>query len=43
VKAELIIDASPLRKNRLTDEEVEHELQHVASHSGESVEQFALV
>jgi trigger factor len=39
VKAELIIDRiASTEKIDVTDEEVEHELQHVASHSGESVE-----
>jgi trigger factor len=39
VKAELIIDRIALtEKIDVTDEEVEHELQHLASHSGESVE-----
>jgi trigger factor len=39
VKAELIIDRiSSTEKIDVTDEEVEHELQHLASHSGESVE-----
>ncbi len=39
VKAELIIDRiASTEKIDVTDEEVEHELEHVASHSGESVE-----
>ena len=39
VKAELIIDRiASTEKIDVTDEEVEHELQHLASHSGESVE-----
>jgi trigger factor len=39
VKAELIIDRIASTENiETTDEEVEHELQHLASHSGESVE-----
>jgi len=39
VKAELIIDRiASAEKIDVTDEEVEHELQHLASHSGESVE-----
>ena len=39
VKAELIIDRiASTEKIDVTDEEVEHELQHAASHSGESVE-----
>ncbi|HMH80172.1 MAG TPA: trigger factor [Candidatus Acidoferrum sp.] len=39
VKAELIIDRiASAEKIDVTDEEVEHELEHVASHSGESVE-----
>ena len=39
VKAELIIDRiASTEKIDVTDEEVEHELQHLAGHSGESVE-----
>jgi trigger factor len=39
VKAELIIDRiASTEKIDVTDEEVEHELEHLASHSGESVE-----
>jgi trigger factor len=39
VKAELIIDRiASTEKIDVTDEEVEHELEHVAGHSGESVE-----
>jgi len=39
VQAELIIDRiASTEKIDVTDEEVEHELQHLASHSGESVE-----
>ena len=39
VKAELIIDrVASTEKIDVTDEEVEHELQHLASHGGESVE-----
>jgi trigger factor len=39
VKAELIIDRIASTENiETTDEEVEHELQHLSSHSGESVE-----
>src|SRR5882672_7366586 len=39
VKAELIIDRIASTENiEATDEEVEHELQHLSSHSGESVE-----
>ncbi len=39
VKAELIIDRiASDEKIDVTDEEVEHELEHLASHSGESVE-----
>jgi trigger factor len=39
VKAELIIDRIASTENiETTDEEVDHELQHLASHSGESVE-----
>ena len=39
VKAELIIDRIASAENiEATDEEVEHELAHAASHSGESVE-----
>ena len=39
MKAELIIDRiASAEKIDVTDEEVEHELQHLASHSGESVE-----
>jgi trigger factor len=39
VKAELIIDRiASTEKIDVTDEEVEHELQHLASHSGESAE-----
>src|ERR1700756_5257404 len=39
VKAELIVDRIASTENiETTDEEVEHELQHLASHSGESVE-----
>jgi trigger factor len=39
VKAELIIDRiASTERIDVTDEEVEHELQHLASHSGESVE-----
>jgi trigger factor len=39
VKAELIIDRIASTENiETTDEDVEHELQHLASHSGESVE-----
>src|SRR5205823_4213350 len=39
VKAELIIDRIASTENiEVTDEEVEHELAHAASHSGESVE-----
>jgi trigger factor len=39
VKAELIIDRIASReKIDVTDEEVEHELEHLAGHSGESVE-----
>jgi len=39
VKAELIIDRIASTENiDVTDEEVEHELQHLASHSGESAE-----
>jgi trigger factor len=39
VKAELIIDRiASTEKIDVNDEEVEHELEHVASHSGESVE-----
>ena len=39
VKAELIIDRiASTEKIDVTDEEVEHELQHLSSHSGESVE-----
>jgi len=39
VKAELIIDRiASTEKIDVSDEEVEHELEHVASHSGESVE-----
>src|SRR6266404_6226106 len=39
VKAELIIDRiASTEKIDVTDEEVEHELEHVASHSGESME-----
>src|SRR6266436_2838992 len=39
VKAELIIDRiASTEKIDVTDEEVEHELEHLAGHSGESVE-----
>ncbi len=39
VKAELIIDRiASTEKIDVTDEEVEHELEHLASHSGESME-----
>jgi trigger factor len=39
VKAELIIDRiASTEKIDVTDEEIEHELEHLASHSGESVE-----
>jgi trigger factor len=39
VKAELIIDRiASTEKIDVTDEEVQHELEHLASHSGESVE-----
>jgi trigger factor len=39
VKAELIIDRIASTENiEATDEEVEHELQHLSSHSGESAE-----
>jgi len=39
VKAELIIDRiASTERIDVTDEEVEHELQHLASHSGESAE-----
>jgi trigger factor len=39
VKAELIIDRiASTEKIDVTDEEVEHELEHLASHSGESVQ-----
>jgi trigger factor len=39
VKAELVIDRiASTEKIDVTDEEVEHELQHLASHSGESAE-----
>lgn len=39
VKAELIIDRiASTEKIDVTDEEVEHELEHLSSHSGESVE-----
>jgi trigger factor len=39
VKAELIIDRiASLEKIDVTEEEVQHELEHLASHSGESVE-----
>jgi trigger factor len=39
VKAELIIDRiASTEKIDVTDEEIEHELQHLAGHSGESVE-----
>jgi trigger factor len=39
VKAELIIDRiASTEKIDVTDEEVEHELKHLASHSGESVD-----
>src|SRR5436305_3605874 len=39
VKAELIIDKIASTENiETTDEEVEHELEHLASHSGESAE-----
>jgi trigger factor len=39
VKAELIIDRIATAENiDVTEEEVEHELEHMATHSGESVE-----
>ena len=39
VKAELIIDRiASVEKIDVTEEEVQHELEHLASHSGESVE-----
>src|SRR5438477_3068619 len=39
VKAELIIDRIASSENiEVTDEEVQHELEHLSSHSGESVE-----
>ena len=39
VKAELIIDRVATAENiDVTDEEIEHELEHLASHSGESAE-----
>ena len=39
VKAELIIDRIATAENiDVTEEEVEHELEHMASHSGESAE-----
>jgi trigger factor len=39
VKAELVIDRIASTENiEVTDEEVDHELEHVASHSGESAE-----
>ena len=42
VKAELIIDRIATAENiDVTEEEVEHELEHMASHSGESAEAVA--
>jgi len=39
VKAELIVDRIASTENiDVTDEELNHELEHVASHSGESAE-----
>src|SRR5207245_11534875 len=39
VKAELIIDRiASVEKIDVTEEEIQHELEHLASHSGESVE-----